>query len=68
MLSLRLVVVSAILMFAIACGGGYSSPVHCTVTVTDAVTHADAGRAVIVRRDSVSALRRSGTPPMPLTN
>ena len=26
MLSLRLVVVSAILMFAIACGGGYSSP------------------------------------------
>ncbi len=42
MLSLRLVVMSAILVFATACGGGYSSP-STDVTVTDTVTHPTPG-------------------------
>ena len=62
MLSLRLAVVSAILMFAIACGGDYSVIIS-HFTVTDAVTHADAqaGR----RRPSRfrSAPNRSGIEP-----
>ena len=50
MLSLRLALVSAIVTFAIGCGSSYFVAVY--FTVTDAITHADARRTVIVRRDS----------------
>ena len=66
MLSLRLAVVSAAAMFAIACGG-YSSPSY---TVTDANARADAGagRRGLVPSRFLSAPNPSGIEPSRPTN
>jgi len=62
MLSLRLAVVSAILMFAIACGGGYSSPSAPSPMPSPTPTPGGASSSVTIPVGAESLGNRAYTP------